>query len=122
MCAGFGLTGCGPTSLAMVYQGLNRTVDKTPHDIIMHAVGISTAERMPTHFQEAAYLYGQLEHQVDISHMPFDKEVVQSYNDFMAFAQQCQGMSEAQMREVFYPRFGNTFYYEYFLVRGQKLY
>ena len=79
-------------------------------------------ERMPTHFQEAAYLYGQLEHQVDISHMPFDKEVVQSYNDFMAFAQQCQGMSEAQMREVFYPRFGNTFYYEYFLVRGQKLY
>ena len=79
-------------------------------------------KRMPTHFQEAAYLYGQLEHQVDISHMPFDKEVVQTYNDFMAFAQQCQGMSEAQMREVFYPRFGNTFYYEYFLVRGQKLY
>ena len=79
-------------------------------------------EHMPTHFQEAAFLYGQLEHQVDISHMPFDKEVVQSYNDFMALAQQCQGMSEAQMREVFYPRFGNTFYYEYFLVRGQKLY
>ena len=79
-------------------------------------------ERMPTHFQEAVYLYGQLEHQVDISHMPFDKEVVQTYNDFMALAQQCQGMSEAQMREVFYPRFGHTFYYEYFLVRGQKLY
>lgn len=29
----FGMTGCGPTSLAMVYQGLNRTVDKTPYDI-----------------------------------------------------------------------------------------
>ena len=79
-------------------------------------------QRMPTHFQEAAYLYGHLEHQVDISKMPFDKEVVQTYNDFMALAQQCQGMSEEQMKEVFYPRFGHTFYYEYFLIRNQKLY
>ena len=79
-------------------------------------------EHMPTHFQEAAYLYGNLEHQVDISKMPFDKEVVQTYKDFMALAQQCQGMSEEQMKEVFYPRFGHTFYYEYFLIRNQKLY
>lgn len=35
--ATFGLTGCGPTSLAMIYQGLNRTVDKTPHDIAIMA-------------------------------------------------------------------------------------
>ncbi len=79
-------------------------------------------ERMPTHYQEAAYLYGQLEHQVDVSHMPFDPEVVQTYNDFMALAQQCKGMSEEQMRQVFYPRFGHTFYYEYFLIRNQQLY
>jgi hypothetical protein len=77
---------------------------------------------MPTHYQEAAYLYGQLEHQVDVSHMPFDPEVVQTYNDFMALAQQCKGMSEEQMRQVFYPRFGHTFYYEYFLIRNQQLY
>ena len=79
-------------------------------------------QHMPTHFQEAAYLYGNLEHQVDISRMPFDKEVVQTYKDFMALAQQCQGMSEEQMKQVFYPRFGHTFYYEYFLIRNQKLY
>lgn len=35
--ASFGLTGCGPTSLAMVYQGLNRTVDRTPHDMAVLA-------------------------------------------------------------------------------------
>ena len=35
--ASFGLTGCGPTSLAMVYQGLNKTVDRTPHDIAVLA-------------------------------------------------------------------------------------
>jgi len=81
-----------------------------------------TDQHMPIHFQEAAFLYGQLEHQVDISNMPFDKEVVQTYNDFMQMAQQCAGMSNEQMKQVFYPRFGHTFYYEYYLVRNQKLY
>lgn len=81
-----------------------------------------SGQRMPTHFQEAAYLYGHLEHQVDISRMPFDPEVVQTYDEFMQLAQQCKGMSDEQMREVFYPRFGHTFYYEYFLIRNQKLY
>ena len=33
-----------------------------------------------------------------------------------------EGMSEEQMKEVFYPRVGHTFYYEYFLIRNQKLY
>jgi len=26
------------------------------------------------------------------------------------------------MKPIFYPRFGGTFYYEYFLIRNQKLY
>ena len=77
---------------------------------------------MPIHFQEAAYLYGHLEKAVDISKMPFDESVVRSYNEFMDMAQKCAGMTEAQMRDAFYPRFGNTFYYEYFLIRNQKLY
>jgi hypothetical protein len=77
-------------------------------------------KRMPIHYQEAAYLYGNLEHKVDISHMPFDKGVVQRYKDFVAFSQQCQGMSEEQMKEAFYPMFGNTFYYFYFLIRNVK--
>ena len=79
-------------------------------------------QHMPIHFQEAAYLYGHLEKAVDISKMPFDESVVKSYDEFMAMAQRCAGMSEAQMRDVFYPQFGKTFYYEYFLIRNQKLY
>jgi hypothetical protein len=54
--------------------------------------------------------------------MPFDESVKQNYEAFMALAQQCAGMSEEQMRPIFYPRFGHTFYYDYFLVRNQKLY
>ena len=31
--AAFGLTGCGPTSMAMVYQGLTGKTDKSPYDM-----------------------------------------------------------------------------------------
>lgn len=77
---------------------------------------------IPRHFQEAAYLYGNLEHNVDISHMPFDPSIPASYNAFMQAAQQCQGMTEEQMKRALASRFGNTFYYNYFLMRGMKTY
>jgi hypothetical protein len=77
---------------------------------------------MPRHFQEAAFLYGNLEHNVDISHMPFDDSVKRDYAEMMEMAKQCGGMSNDQMKEYFYPRFGRTFYYNYFLMRGMKTY
>lgn len=75
---------------------------------------------MPLHYQEAAYLYGHLENKVDISHMPFDQNVRDTYARFMKFNEQCGPMSEEQKAIAFYPQFGNTFYYFYFLVRNQK--
>ncbi|MCR4995034.1 MAG: DUF6057 family protein [Bacteroidales bacterium] len=75
---------------------------------------------MPLHYQEAAYLYGHLENKVDISHMPFDQNVRDTYARFMKFNEQCGPMSEEQKAVAFYPQFGNTFYYFYFLVRNQK--
>ena len=75
---------------------------------------------MPLHYQEAAYLYGHLENKVDISNMPFDQNVRDTYDRFMAFNDQCGPMSEEQKAIAFYPQFGNTFYYFYFLVRNQK--
>lgn len=77
---------------------------------------------MPIHFQEAAYLYSQLEHNVDTSRMPFDQGVVNTYNEFMQAAKQYNHLSEKEIARMMYPRFGHTFYYEYFLVRNQRLY
>jgi hypothetical protein len=77
---------------------------------------------MPRYFQEAAYLYGNLEHDVDISRMPFDKGIRDSYAAFMQMAQRYGNMSEAQLKDVMYPRFGDTFYYNYFLMRNLKSY
>ena len=91
-----------------------------PH--FFHYARLHPKDHMPRHYQEAAYLYGHLEHEVDISGMPFDEQVVQDYNGFMAMAQQYHGMKEEQLRPIMYPRFGHTFYFDYFLVRNQKLY
>ena len=87
-----------------------------------HYANLHKGQRMPIHYQEAAYLYGKLENEVDTSHMPFDKEVVSTYDDFMAAAQQYSNMTEEQMKPLMYDRFGSTFYFEYFFTRGQKSY
>ena len=87
-----------------------------------HYATIHPKDHMPKHYQEAAYLYGHLENKVDISKMPFDKDVVDSYNEFMAAAQSYSNMTEEQMKPMMYDRFGGTFYFEYFFTRNQKSY
>ena len=52
--------------------------------------------------------------------IPFDANVKQRYQDFMNFNTQCGSMTEEQKKRAFYPQFGDTFYYFYFLVRNQK--
>lgn len=88
----------------------------------MKYASLHPKEEMPVHYQEAAYLYGHLENKVDISHMPFSQGVIDSYNRFMEFTQQCAGLTEEQMATAFFPQFGQTFYYYYFLVRGLQTY
>lgn len=79
-------------------------------------------QHMPTHLQEAAYLYGHLENNVDISGMPFDESIKSTYAQFMKAAERCASLGEEKMKEILFPQFGHTFYYEYYLIRNQKLY
>lgn len=82
-------------------------------------------EQMPIHYQEAAYLYGHLEKQVDISKMPFDKErIVNRYNQFGQVSQAYlrQGMSNAQVGEAMKASFGDTFWWFYYFCNDVKSY
>ena len=79
-------------------------------------------ERMPVHFQEAAYLYGRLEQNVDVSKMPFDDQVKRDYEAFMDLANNAMSPDEEVMRPIFFQRFGHTFYYNYFFVHDLYLY
>ncbi len=91
-----------------------------PH--FFHYAELHKGQHIPIHYQEAAYLYGHLENQVDISRMPFDPVVRTTYDNFMQKAQQYAGMSEETLRDLFKSEFGHTFYYDYFLNRNQQLY
>lgn len=89
---------------------------------------------MPRHYQEAAYLYSMLEpnrpsimwpgytNAQAMQAFPFDENVKKSYADFMNFNSRpdIAPLSEQQKRIAFQPYYGNTFYFFYFLVRGQK--
>ncbi len=82
-------------------------------------------DRMPTHYQEAALLYGNLEKNVDISKMPFDKTIKMRFQDFMRFAQKHAVENverDPEAKKLFYERYGNTFWYFYFFIRDVKSY
>ena len=84
-------------------------------------------DRMPTHFQEAALLFGNLEPgKVEISKMPFDKSVEMKFKAFMEFAKKHAVTDDAEkdpkIKQLFYERFGNTYFYFYFFIRDVKSY
>ncbi len=72
-------------------------------------------EHLPIHFQEAALLFAHLQNITDISRIRFDKKVVDNYDEFVQLFQRYDGISLERMRRVLYPRFGQTYYYEYFM-------
>ena len=84
-------------------------------------------DRMPTHYQEAALLFGNLEPgKVDISKMPFEKGVKSRFQAFMEYARKNAITENAErdpvIKQKFYERFGNTYFYFYFFIRDVKSY
>lgn len=77
---------------------------------------------VPTHFQEAACLFGHLNN-IDVSHMPFDKLVVKDYEDFARTMGECQqrGMNIDQIKSLVYDRFHTTYYYDFYFNRYQYI-
>lgn len=86
---------------------------------------LHAGETMPIHYQEAAYLYGNLERGVNIGQMPFDKKLVKDrYIQFNSAVQYHfkQGMNEQQVAEATHSRFGDTFWWFYFFCNGVDSY
>lgn len=82
-------------------------------------------EEMPIHYQEAAYLYGNLEKNVNIEKMPFDKKkVVDRYTQFNSTIQYHlkKGLNEQEIAEITRSRFGNTFWWFYFFSNNVDTY
>lgn len=73
---------------------------------------------MPRYIQEAAYLYGKLEEREDIDRMPFDKGIKETFDRFVKSAASYDGKDVKEGREGLYPFFGETYYYDYYMMRN----
>ena len=104
------------------YSGLWSKDIRTFWRLFFQYANSHQGQHMPIHLQEAAYLYGHLENHVDISGMPFDDSVKSTYDKFMEAAGRYASQGEEKLKELLFPQFGHTFYYEYYLIRNQKLY
>jgi hypothetical protein len=91
-------------------------------------------EMMPIHYQEAAYLFGHLENQVDISKMPFDKDkIVNRYASFTRMTSQLMQMYGPQYQgneagltkrvgDECFAEFGDTYWWFYYFSRNVYTY
>lgn len=73
---------------------------------------------LPKSVQEAVVLYSNLE-QEDMG-IPVDKSIADSYISFQNYSKQSQFRSDKEASFPLWLKFGNTFYYYYYFVRGLK--
>lgn len=79
-------------------------------------------DKVPRIFQEAAYLFGNMQHLDIVNKVPFDANVKSAYQQFMSQLQQLQGQPIEQVRAALYPVFGNTYFYEYYFLKDITYY
>jgi hypothetical protein len=80
-------------------------------------IRLHPTDPMPRYYQEAAYLYGRQENRQNLDHLPFDQMVKENYERFMKIAPRYEGTDFDEARDALYPLFGQTYYYEFFLMR-----
>lgn len=77
---------------------------------------------VPRIFQEAAYLFGNVNHLPFTEELPIDREVKENFRGFVQLMQQCQGKPNEQFRNYIYQRYGHTYYFEYFFLKDITYY
>ena len=70
----------------------------------------------PYHVQEAAYLFGMMEGRPNMDRCPVSLAVRESYKQFNAAAPLYEGQSLEQVQQALRPAFGQTYYFDYYLV------
>ena len=77
---------------------------------------------MPRIFQEAAYLFANLGHEPFTEELPVANGIKESFRGFMSDMQQYRKMFPTQVKAALYPKYGNTYYFEFFFLRDITYY
>ena len=70
---------------------------------------------IPRYYQEAAFLYTDIEEGAPFK-IPFDDGIEKSYMQFVKLLEQYDGRDLQEAQAALYPLFGDTFFYEYYLM------
>lgn len=76
---------------------------------------------LPTHYQEAALLYGSLEGR-QMDDWPITPTVRESYRQFRQVTPRYENMEMEPVRKALYPLFGHTFFFDYYLMNNLPQY
>ena len=77
--------------------------------------------RIPRHYQEAAYLFAHINRPQALN-LPYSPGIKESYAQFMQQLSRYEGRSAEEVRPLLWPMFGNTFYFDYYLMKNLNSY
>ena len=83
------------------------------HYLSLLPVGYS----IPRIYQEAAYLYANMQHKEFIDELPIDESVKKSFHSFVIQMDSYKGAPLNQLRGLLYDSYSNTYFYEYFFLK-----
>ena len=98
---------------------------KDPNDFWYHFTRYITLhpnQELPPYVEEAAYTFCIVQERTDIDKLPFTDRVKECYDKFAELMTRCDGMEMEDAREIVRPSFGNTFFYDYFLMSNLPQY
>ena len=76
---------------------------------------------IPRHYQEAAYLFAHI-NRPEALNLPYSPGVKESYEQFMQQLSRYEGRSAQEVRPLLWPVYGNTFYFDYYLMKNLSYY
>ncbi len=79
-------------------------------------IRLHPGDKMPPYYQQAAYTFGVESGNIDLERMPFDPGVKDIYERFSQDAANLDGRDITEAREMLYPLYGDTYFYDYYLM------
>ncbi|MBO7588929.1 MAG: hypothetical protein J6T18_05845 [Bacteroidaceae bacterium] len=86
----------------------------------LNYLGSNNPKAIPRHYQEAAILYSNLERNSGIQSLPFDRQVRENYDAFVSYEKSHPVRSISESAYPYSKRFGKTFWFFYYFIRGQE--
>ena len=87
-----------------------------------HYIALNGSQRVPRIFQEAAWLFANLERQEGLDEWTLEPGIKESFYEFMKLMEQFRKSPNAQLRQYLLEKFGATYYFEFFFLRDITYY